>query len=338
MNNFIKLSAEERNAYFAKASEITGLPIHIIEKDFWVCWILKKLFSLEGVKDYLTFKGGTSLSKVYNLIKRFSEDIDVSVEKSYLGFVGDRDPKNKSISNKKREALIKELSEECRNFVNGDLVNSLKKEFSRELTGAWSLEADTEDKDGQTLLFSYPTTIATTQYVNPFVKIEMGARADHWPVIEKEINSYLEESIPSVLKSSKINIQILDAKRTFWEKATILHMHANTPEDKKIPIRQSRHYYDFFCMLNSDVKDDALKDITLLEIVAEHKELYYRAAWAKYNLAKKGTLKLIPSELNLKHMEQDYTQMGVMFFENPPAWIDIIDTIRRFEESFNSFL
>ncbi len=336
MNSFIKLSAEERNAYFAKASEITGLPIHIIEKDFWVCWTLNKLFSLDGVKDHLTFKGGTSLSKVYNLIKRFSEDIDVSVEKSYLGFVGDRDPKNKSISNKKRETLIKELSEECRKFVNDDLASLLKKKFSRELTGLWSLESDPEDKDGQTLLFRYPTTIPTTQYVSPFVKIEMGARADHWPVIKSSVKSYLEEAIPSALKNPEMAIQILDAKRTFWEKATILHMHANTPEDKKIPIRQSRHYYDFFCMLNSDVKDDALKDIALLEVVADHKELYYRAAWAKYYLAKKGTLKLMPSEINLKQMEKDYSQMEVMFFEKPPAWNDIVDTIRRFEKSFNS--
>jgi len=338
MNNFIKLSNEEKAAYFAKASEIKKIPVYLIEKDFWGCWTLNKLFSLDGIKGHLTFKGGTSLSKVYNLIKRFSEDIDVSIEKSYLGFVGDKDPKKKSISSKKREALIKELSTASCDFVNGRLVDLLQKEFSKDLTGSWSLEADPEDKDRQTLLFHYPTvkkTSSTTQYVSPFVKIEMGARAEHWPVIERSIKSYLEEVIPSALKSPEINIQILDAKRTFWEKATILHMHAHTPDGRKISIRQSRHYYDFFCMLNSNVKEAALQDIALLEAVADHKNLYYRAAWARYDLAKKGTLKLIPSETNLKYMGKDYSQMGVMFFETPPTWGEIVDAIKHFEDSFN---
>lgn len=92
MDKFLNLSDENKKDAFSKAEVEIGLSEDIIEKDFWVCWLLKELFLIEEIKENLTFKGGTSLSKVYKVIERFSEDIDVSVERSYLGFVGDKDP------------------------------------------------------------------------------------------------------------------------------------------------------------------------------------------------------------------------------------------------------
>jgi hypothetical protein len=337
MNNFIKLNNDEKNEYFNKAASIIKLPVHLIEKDFWVSWTLNKLFSIEPIKDFIIFKGGTTLSKVYKVIKRFSEDIDISIEKSFLGFSGITDPNNTKLSNKKRINLIKELSGECSKFVSTQFINLLREEFNKELSGVWDIKLDLEDKDKQTVLFYYPrSTKLTNSYVSSFVRIEMGAKSDHWPVIKSCISSYLQEAIPSVIYNSDIEIKILEAKRTFWEKATILHMFANAPKDKKIQIRQSRHYYDLYNLINSSIKEDAINELALLDAVILHKNLYYRSVWANYENAKKGSLKLIPSDTVLEFMKQDYSQMQVMFFDKPPAWEEIIAVLQEFESKFNN--
>src|SRR5262245_6406807 len=112
MNKIDLLSKAERELFFRTAADIKSMPFEIIEKDYWVVWILERLFSLEKVKLYLTFKGGTSLSKVYGLIDRFSEDIDLSIEKEFFGFGVPHNPENVS-SKKKQVAIIKNLSQAC---------------------------------------------------------------------------------------------------------------------------------------------------------------------------------------------------------------------------------
>jgi len=110
VNSFLSLTSDERAVYFSEAAERGGdFSAIIYEKDYWVCWTLKKLFELPGLKEHLTFKGGTSLSKVYNVIKRFSEDVDVSIHRSYFGFHDDKDPENAK-SNKERSKWLDELS------------------------------------------------------------------------------------------------------------------------------------------------------------------------------------------------------------------------------------
>jgi hypothetical protein len=114
-------SAEECRAYFQEAAVMLSLPPHVIEKDFWVCWTLKQLFALECVRDNLLFKGGTSLSKVYGLIHRFSEDIDLSIHRASLGFEGDTDPANNGLSNKARKRQNEALAQAARDMVQGDI-------------------------------------------------------------------------------------------------------------------------------------------------------------------------------------------------------------------------
>lgn len=338
MDDFAKLPSSERKPYFEMAAANSGLEEHIIEKDFWVCWTLKRLFTMPSLTDQLIFKGGTSLSKVFKVIERFSEDIDISLSKELLGYTGDNDPENAG-SSKQRMRRIENLSQACTTFVRVRLQEDLNKEIKNTLNtkSGWKLEIDTEDKDGQSLLFEYPSiTKPQTNYIRPVVKLEFGARSDHWPAHTCRVQPYLSELVSHSLPDPDIFVKTLDAARTFWEKATILHSYAHYPEGKIPAKRQSRHYYDFCKLLHSKHKDESLRNLPLLARVAEHKNIYFRAGWAKYEEAKKGTLKLIPIENINEILRRDYEQMQEMFFQDPPSWKEIIDAIQQFETEFNA--
>lgn len=137
------------------------------------------------------------------------------------------------------------------------------------------------------------------------------------------------------IHESDILVRVLNAERTFWEKATILHQYAHLPTDKKLPPRISRHYYDFFRLLNSEIKEKAINEDTLLERVANHKSIYFASSWANYGTARKETLKLFPPARILKELEKDYALMKAMFFREIPDWELILKTIDTFEKEFN---
>ena len=151
-----------------------------------------------------------------------------------------------------------------------------------------------------------------------------------------EIESFAANKFPTLFKIPKCKVHTIVAKRTFWEKATILHHEANRPDDSPIPPRYSRHYYDLAMMAKSDVKDDALKDIKLLQNVVEFKERFYPRGWAKYEDAKIGTLKLLPPDFRLIELEKDYKAMGNMIFDKYISFDEIIKTLEELEKKINS--
>ena len=145
------------------------------------------------------------------------------------------------------------------------------------------------------------------------MKIELGARSDHWPVSMNKISPYVAEILPAPFNEMEGEVRVLNIERTFWEKATILHKYAHYPDHKTVPERQSRHFFDFYSLLNSDGKIRALANIDLLEKVSGHKNIFFKAAWANYLTAKKGSLKLIPQDKVIKAMAADYKAMSEMF-------------------------
>jgi predicted nucleotidyltransferase component of viral defense system len=338
MDDFARLSGLEKRPYFEAAAANAGhMSEYIIEKDFWVCWMLKRLFNMPLLEHNLIFKGGTSLSKVFRVIERFSEDIDLSVSRELLGFGGDRDPE-KAESSKQQNKRIEDLAQACKEFIATKLHSELTRTVSLALgtSNKWKLSIDSDDKDGQTLLFEYPTSSKMQDtYINPVVKIELGARSDHWPAHEHLLRPYVADYVVNALKLPDAKVKTLDAARTFWEKATILHSYAHYPEEKTPSERQSRHYYDMFKLLQSKHKTEAMGDLKLLARVAEHKSVYFRAGWAKYNEAKKGTLKIIPSKRVEAIMRRDYEQMQEMIFGDAPSWTDILADLAQFEFDFN---
>jgi hypothetical protein len=297
---------------------------------------LEILFSLEKLKPYLTFKGGTSLSKIYGLIDRFSEDIDLSIERDFFGFGEPHNPEN-APSKKKQNAIIDNLSKACSTYVQTEMLADLKDIFAAKLgiTDGWQIFPDQKDPDAQTLLFAYPSETSKVGYIRPLVKIEIGARSEHWPVSEHRVQSYVKEALEEKIHEPEIMVRVLNAERTFWEKATILHQYVHLPTDKKIPSRISRHFYDFFRLLNSPIKEKALEESFLLERVANHKSIYFASGWANYGTARRGTLKFIPPSHVLKELQRDYLQMESMLFREIPSWELILKTIEQFEEEFN---
>lgn len=330
------LSVKEREAYFDATADKSSIPFEIIEKDYWVVWVLERLFSISDLKDHLTFKGGTSLSKVYGVIERFSEDVDLSIEKEFFGFDNANDPE-KALSKKKQRATLNNLSISCSKYVQNDLAAALRIAISEKLEtfNGWLLKTDPEDPDGQTLQFEYPSATKKDAYIRPSVKIELGSRSDHWPVSKHKIQSYAKIILQEKVNEPDVWVKVLDATRTFWEKATILHQYAHLPHDKKLPPRISRHYYDFFCLLNSDTKIRALTDRALLDRVATHKSIYFASAWANYSTAQKGSLKLSPPPYICEGLEKDFTLMKDMFFGSIPEWSVILSVISDFEMEFN---
>ncbi|MBN2581006.1 MAG: nucleotidyl transferase AbiEii/AbiGii toxin family protein [Pirellulales bacterium] len=338
MDDFARLSSKERQRYFGEASERLDLTAQIIEKDFWVCWCLKRLFLLPEFQGHLTFKGGTSLSKVYHVIERFSEDVDVSIERAFLGFGGRNEPEAAS-SKKQQHHRIEALQQKCQEAIAEQLEPQLRQAIASALAtdGGWSLEQDPHDPDGQTLLFQYPPAIASSlsPYFASSVKIELVARSDAFPVESASISPILCNAFSDALQEKHCVVRALAAERTFWEKATILHMLHHAPDEGKLKPGMSRHYYDVYEMAQSSVFERAMKSIDLLRRVAAHKSVFFKAAWANYDTARPGTLCLMPCDVIVQGLKTDYQAMREMFHSEPPPFDEILSSLLDLEHQIN---
>jgi hypothetical protein len=243
VNQFVRLSGEERRLYFVQTAGRMRLSPQIVEKDFWVCWTLSELFALPDIGTTLIFKGGTSLSKAYRLIERFSEDIDVSIDRATLGFGDECDPEA-NVSNKERGRRIDRLKEACQRKIADELQPAMINVTKAILGDAqdWSLTIDEDDRDRQTLLYTYPSSLQAGPgaYIRPVVKIEMGARSDHWPSDRARIAPYVAQQFPAAFQTPDFIAKVLAPERTFWEKAMLLHAEYHRPQDKEIPTRGCR--------------------------------------------------------------------------------------------------
>ncbi|MBP0639624.1 nucleotidyl transferase AbiEii/AbiGii toxin family protein [Cupriavidus sp. AcVe19-6a] len=344
MDKVAKLPADDRAALFGETGAGRGVANTIIEKDFWVCWTLKRLFGLQRQDAAaLVFKGGTSLSKAFGAIRRFSEDIDLSFDRADLGYTGDRDPEMKGISGKQANQLIKELIGDVEDHIAQKLLPSLRAAIVEQLgepsQGRWFLEID--NADAQTVNFHYPTALQASEYegmayITPRVKLELGARGDPWPTEQRVIRPYAAEDYPSFFEDSTCTVTVLSARRTFWEKATALHAEAHRPMETPTPQYFSRHYYDLAMLFDTEEGKQAATDFGLLAQVVTHKATFFRSSWARYDLAKPGTLQLIPNTTRIKDLRIDYRAMAPMMFdENPPSFEDVLARVENLERTIN---
>ena len=338
MDTFLKLTPADQLDAYVEVNRAMGLDAASVEKDFWVCWTLREIFAGPDIGAHITFKGGTSLSKAWKLIERFSEDIDLIVDKEVLGFGGDAAP-DKAPSNKQRKARLEGLMDACRVWVQETLQPALASRIQSALgeTG-WKLEVDPDMPDGQCLLFHYPTVFpsSASAYVRPVVKIELGARSDDWPHVDKSIQPYVTEHFSALDPAPSCVVRVLAAERTFWEKACLLHEETFRPTDKPRKHRMARHYYDLWCLLRAGVGEKALEETALFQRVAEHRELFFRFSWVDYTTHKPGTFRLTPPTEHLSDWKSDYAAMlGPMFFGETPSFEEIITLTADFEKTFN---
>lgn len=338
MNVFLTLPAAERRRWAEEAGARLGLEATSIEKDFWVCWTLRELFTLAEIGDQLTFKGGTSLSKGWRLIERFSEDVDVVVDREYLGFVDERTPE-KASSNRERERRLAAVLEACRVLVQGPLRLALDERCRSQLpaVGDWELSEDVDDVDRQTLLLRYPTAFPPGSSLRRVVKIELGARSDTEPSLRPAIRPYLADALPDEFPATEIVLRTVAPERTFWEKAMLLHEETYTASPDRPKGRLSRHYYDLWCLIRAGVADRAARDGGLFDRVASHRRLFFRKRREAQETLRPGQLRLVPPEDQLPHWRRDYDAMREsMFFGEPPHFDEILRVVGEFEGRFNA--
>lgn len=252
MRNIARLSDNDRRELFRNTADKMGLNDAIVEKDFWVCFTLDYLFHRSPWKESITFKGGTSLSKAFHLISRFSEDIDLILDWRVLGY-GKDEPWEKR-SNTKQDAFNKEANVRAEVFLSETFCPAVKAGLSQEIGCEANVYID--EKDKQTVIFAYPhlfTNTATLQVI----RLEIGALAAWTPAKTALIEPYAAKYYPKIFEQKETAILTVAPERTFWEKATILHHEANRPEHLEMPQRYSRHYYDLYRMAATPVKEAA---------------------------------------------------------------------------------
>jgi Nucleotidyl transferase AbiEii toxin, Type IV TA system len=342
MDTAARLSAEERAVLFNEAGAARGFANAIVEKDFWVCWTLKRLFSLPETDVLaLVFKGGTSLSKAYGAIRRFSEDIDISFDRTALGYKNERDPGN--ASNRQASALLENLAADVRKYIATVLLPNLEGAITVELgtpgNAKWRLSIDPDDP--QSLIFQYPPChetgdYAALDYIRPRVKLECGARGDPWPKEKRSIRPYAAEEFPEAFLAAIVEVDVLALRRSFWEKATLLHAEYHRAPDSPTPKYISRHYYDVAMLADHKDGPAAISDVDLLRAVAEHKSVFFRSAWAHYETARPGTLHLRPNSDRIADLRADYRDMQPMMFDYPaPTFEDIMKRLESLEHLIN---
>ena len=341
MVGFLEQTPERRRLIFEQAQTDLNLPAVSLEKDFWVCWILRKLFEIPEWSRNITFKGGTSLSKCWNLISRFSEDIDIVIDREFLGFSGEDSPEM-APSKKKRRNRLAELKSASQDKIHLELYPILQERIEAALSESdyWELTPAPvdEDPDNQTILFRYPSAMDEGEsYIRREVKIEMGARSDNEPALEEEIHSYLFDAYPELLCPGNFVVRALAPERTFWEKAMLLHEETYRPAGKRRKPRMARHYYDLWCLITKGIAERAVECEDIFKRTAKHRELYFNWSWVDYSTLTRGNLRVLPLPEQEAEWRLDYNAMRTeMFFGEVPAFDEILSVVIEFQDGFNS--
>lgn len=328
MDRIARASADERRLVFEAAAQRMSLAPAVIEKDFWVCYALDHLFHKSGFAESMVFKGGTSLSKAFGLIERFSEDIDLILDWRLLGYGADEPWKPRS--NSAQERFKAESIERTNAFLSDVFAPKLKDTLSESLGAEASVRCGDEE---ETVYFDYPRSYESAGTLDT-IKLEIGPMAAWSPSEEATIVPYAVGVVPFG-KELSTTVRTASPERTFWEKATILHQEANRPDGKAMPRRYSRHYYDMYRLGHSFVLERAVARPDLLAQVVMFKEKFYRTPWAKLADAKPGTLRLVPPKSRLAELAADYASMRAMLFGDYPSIEEVIAYMAELEETIN---
>lgn len=332
MSKLLKISSEELELVIQNTSDKLSMSKAIVEKDLWVCMILKYLFENFKYKDAIVFKGGTSLSKVYKLIERFSEDIDLALDWKVLGYKSEEPYKDRS--NTKQLKFNDKLNEDTKVFLRDEFLPVLENDFKDALKGK-DYKFYIDEFDGQTICFDYPKNHKDSSIIQ-VIRLEIGSLAEPIPASRRKIKTYIEEVYLEVFDEN-IQVVAVDSLRTFYEKITILHREANRVNGN-YPTRYSRHFYDVYKILLTDIKEKSFDNLDLLKAVIEFKKKFYACNWAKYDDIMEGNIKLIPSDEALEIFSKDYDSMKNMLFGEKISFDRIISSIREYEIELNEVL
>jgi hypothetical protein len=302
----------------------------ILEKDIWICWTLHHLFSMPN-RLMMAFKGGTSLSKVFDVIHRFSEDIDITLD--YRAF-------RKEITENLSRSAINKISDELKNFVSQHTKNVIspyfekiaRKEFGKDIVAIEVTE------DGEKVYITYPTIFdsAKDAYIRNRVILEFGGRNITDPKEEHIVTSYIANIIPS-LSFPKAIISVLSPLRTFWEKATLIHVECHRGQMRTTSERLSRHWYDLAMLAQHNIGKEALADRNLLADVIRYKKMFFHTSFANYDDCLANNFRLVPNDKQMIALKADFEQMleSGMFYDELPSFDTVIKGLEILERKIN---
>lgn len=353
----LRSTIDERRALFSTVAADLQTRAENIEKDLYVCWVLDFLFNRRLDDPVgLYFKGGTSLSKAYGLIKRFSEDIDIGLYKSDLKVPLEAEIAALPSVNQRQKTLVERVDESAREYISGPLRELLSKEIAEvekatEQSGHFSVDFGFDPyRNGDALdilVVSYKSVFnAGDDYVQAAVRIEGGARPDPVPAEPREIIPYVASELPRIDLTVR-GVTTVKPERTFWEKVLILHAMTEMTEKRRIdanperPVpdlnRYSRHYYDVHQIwTHRDYGEATASMRDLAEACRQHKELMFRAPDHRYDRAIPGSYRLVPTEDMRAKLAADYELMSAMIFSVPPSFAEVMASIEELERYLNA--
>lgn len=331
-SNWLTLSKERRVEILNQATELTGLPSVAIEKDWWVILALNASFSLPYSKN-IVFKGGTSLSKGWNLIERFSEDIDLAIDRKFFGFDGD-------IS----KTQIKNLRKQSCEFISTTFLDDLTKILTEwKAIDECKLIAQPvkdSDKDPQVIEIHYNSVIDTSEYLPQRVLIEVSSRSLMEPIEERKINSILSESFPQQsFVTTPFTIPTVLPQRTFLEKVFLLHEEFSQEAEKIRIDRLSRHLYDLEKLMDTEHGIEALKNKHLYNNIVAHREKFNPLRGLDYSNHIPNKISIIPPDPVMKDYEKDYEAMtSFMIYGDPLKFDHLMKRILELQTRINGII
>jgi hypothetical protein len=327
MNKPIILSKEAQRTAINNVFLQTGIFPQIIEKDLWVTTILQLVFSLPFA-DKLVFKGGTSLSKVWNLIERFSEDIDLAFDRELFGLQEDLTIKQ-----------IKKLRKQSSLFVKDTFSTELQKAFEKYgLQQIFTIEPEPDGEGDKTypeprkIFIRYKSLFDDISYLKSEIVLEIGARSLFEPTLKREIKSMIAENlnIDTNLENNPITTAI--PSKTFIEKAFLLH-EIFTGNGKMQANRKSRHLYDLERMMDKELADSAISDNELWTTIRHHREKFTHISDVDYSQDIRSNICLIPPDNVIANWQQDYeTMQQTMIYGKTLTFGELINRIKQLEK------
>lgn len=334
MNNFLKLSGKDKIELINQTVIRKKLPSEAIEKDVWVTAVLRSLFALPYT-DNISFKGGTSLSKCWNVIERFSEDIDIAINREYFGFMGETLSKREV--NKK---LRKIACSFCRETLQFDLAKQMIADGIPETLFSVAMEiTDSTATDPEKIFINYKSLLRSNQYNNlenyikPVVVLEVNARSMKEPLVNVEIQSFVDEVFAGrTFVDKPFPVAAVVPERTFLEKICLLHEEFAKEQDKVRVNRMSRHLYDIVCMLDTPIAEKALNNTELYKHIIAHRKTFIGLTDFDYDTLFPQTINIIPPENVIAKWEEDYIKMQTMVYGESPSFEEITEKIRQLNE------
>ena len=323
-----ELNFEEKQTVLLNARKRVKFPQYIIEKDWWLVQTLR-LVSQMDIAKHIVFKGGTSLSKAWGLIDRFSEDIDLAINREFFGFSGD-------IS----RTQVGKLKDASSKYISNDFLFALQKSFidaGIDDVRVSVIDEKSPDDDPVTIEVAYPTVTEYSTYVQPRVLLEIGSRSLMEPATLRSFRSMIGQEFPNFpFADDNIHIRCVNPERTFLEKLFLLHEEHQRPKEKMKIKGKSRHFYDIYRIAQTAHADKAIADKELYKSIVAHRERFSKLGGVDYTSHFPPNLNPIPPADLMSEWERDYLELqGQMIAGENTKFETVLNEVKRVCEKIN---